>query len=85
VEFSEWANELIYATVTETPAYFISSFASQPAEIQANILKELESPVNDGIDIKKAYAAINSTPDGREKSELLAAIKVAADKIGLTL
>ncbi len=85
VEFSEWVNELLYAAATERPTYFIKSFSGQSPEIQKNIIKELESPIHDGIDLNKAFNAIKSSPSVSGKSEVLLAIKVAADKIGLTL
>lgn len=77
VEFSEWANELLYTVAIEYPAYFVKSFSWQPQEIQSNIIKELESPIHDGIDLNKAYQSVQSVSGGAEKARILLAIKAA--------
>lgn len=85
VEFSEWVNELLYAAVIEKPSYFMKSFSWQPQDVQGNIIKELESPIHDGIDLNKAFHAIQSASGGSEKETILSAIKVAAGKLGISL
>lgn len=85
VEYAERSNELVYAVATAKPIYFMNSFGRRSREVQRNILEEMKSPINDGIDLKKAYRAINSVRESKEKSEVLSAIKVAASKMGLSL
>lgn len=85
VEYSEWSNELVYAAATAEPLLFLSSLDKQPQDVQKNILGELESPVNDGIDLKKAYQAISSAPDSRTKTRVQTAIKAAANNTGLSI
>ncbi|MDH3973304.1 MAG: hypothetical protein OEV42_03395 [Deltaproteobacteria bacterium] len=84
MEFSEWVNELIYTVAIKYPDYFIKSFSKQPKKTQSNILTALESPIHDGIDLKKAHKAINSATGGTEKARILSAIEVGAKKIGLS-
>lgn len=84
VEYSEWVNELIYAVVTTRPSYFIKSFTEQPQDIQKNILSELESPMHDGIDLKKAFEAVSTLPESAERKNTRSAIRIAGSKVGLS-
>jgi hypothetical protein len=86
VEFSEWVNELIYSALTTKPNEFIFSFSAQTKEIRNNILNAIQSPIHDGIDIEKAFAAIKNTkPQSKEKEQILESIKIAGSKAGLEL
>lgn len=61
VEFSEWSNELLFEIMAQEPEKLIMLFAENFSELDtAAILKELESPIHDLIDIEALKGKIAS-------------------------
>ena len=83
-EYSEWVNEIIYKLIIIKPEGFIASFNKQSTNIQKNVLKEIESPIHDGIDLEASYNSIKST-NSQNSESILKAIHTAGEKIDLNL
>jgi len=85
-ETSEWLNEVLFSTIVIRPKEFMDSFSNADPSSKKLILKELMNPVNDGIDLKKAYNSILSVDSsGKDKQTLLSAVKSAGENAGLKL
>lgn len=85
-ESHEWANELLFAVLLARPKDVMITFAAKTPAARVAILRELESPVHDGIDLRAVWRATSRAPgDQKVKRKLLEALKSAASKIDLAL
>ena len=86
VEFSEWSNELLFSVLGKQPREFIETLEKQDEVRAKAILSELESPVNDGIDINTIYVSAKSAKTtSKLKQKIIDALKVAGSKSGMVL
>ncbi|HEY6094127.1 MAG TPA: hypothetical protein VIU93_04165 [Gallionellaceae bacterium] len=86
-ETSEWLNEVLFHALLVRPAAFLEAFARVDQVTRRNIIAELESPVNDGIDLPKVYRSVWSVKggNGKDKQAIISALRTAGDKAGLQL
>jgi len=85
-EFSEWSNELLFSSLEKQPQIFIEVLEKQDEALTKIILSTLESPVNDGIDIKTIHALVKATKiNSRIKPRIIQALRVAGDNLGMEL
>lgn len=85
-ESHEWANELLFSVLLARPQEFIAAFSRTPSAAQGKIIRELESPVHDGIDLRAVFGATSSVRgDRRARQRILDALKAAAQKTGFRL
>jgi len=86
VEFSEWGNELLFGALIKQPDLFIKILSKQNASVISKVVKELESPIHDGIDLTKTFSAAKNVKNYKKtKNSVLSAIQIAGDKMGLKL
>ena len=85
VEYSEWSNETLFKVLNKAPAIFFQVIAK--GQVDKNLLlKEVESPIHDLIDLSKTYNNLKSASAPSDtKSQFLNAVIIAADKIGLEI
>jgi|GEM_PF-2307464 len=61
VEFSEWSNEILFKIMEKEPKRLIKLFADNISELDTTaILKEIDSPIHDMIDIEQIKEKIKS-------------------------
>lgn len=85
-ESHEWANELLFSVLLARPQEFIAAFSRTQSAAQGKIIRELESPVHDGIDLRAVFGAASSARgDRRARQRILDALKAAAQKTGFRL
>jgi hypothetical protein len=81
VEFSEWSNELLFQFIEHYPDIFIKLLSSKEIFDTTYIYKNLETPVNDGINLEKIRANIKSVKSNSPiKAKLLECINNAISK-----
>lgn len=80
VEYSEWSNELLFKFVESNPLMLIEILTKEEG-IKANyIIKVLEQPLDDGIDLKTIYNKVEKVDLNSEvKVNILKSIKIAID------
>ncbi len=76
VEFREWGNEVLFQILEKNPTQFFKNlFLLKKSEIQS-VEKELNSPVNDGINLIEIFKRIeNGKMDGNIKKRALNIIR----------
>ena len=85
-ESHEWANELLFSVLLARPQEFIAAFSRTPSVAQGKIIRELESPVHDGIDLRAVFRSASSARgDRRARQRILDALEAAAQKTGFRL
>lgn len=83
-ETSEWINEAVFSALQLRPNDFLESFSNANSAVKKNVIRILENPVHDGIDLGKAYSSIQSvTGEGSDKQTVLSALRTAGEKMGL--
>ena len=82
VEYSEWSNETLFKVINKAPTLFFKVI--EKGQVDNNLLlKEIESPINDLIDLQGTYDKLNSTTVSPDiKSKYLNAVIKAAEKSG---
>jgi len=70
-EFAEWGNETLFEVLEKQPLIFFKVLFSMSEQEQKEVEKEINSPINDGINILKIYEKI-------ENCEMKKDIKVRA-------
>lgn len=84
-DYHEYANETLYKVLTITPTIFLQVIECEKVN-QQHLLNEVENPVNDGIDLQKAYNSVKAASARKStKMQFLNAISLAASKGGQTL
>jgi len=81
-EFSEASNETLFKIIEFNSAKFITVIEKHQSDIEfSSILKMIENPINDGIDLKKILTLINNVKsDSMIKSKIVDSIKTAINK-----
>ncbi len=86
VEFGEVSNEQLFIFAEKFPKSFVNAFDIASAQTQELIIKELETPIHDGIDLKLVYQRIKGTDlKTSSTSKILEAVKVAGNKMSLDI
>jgi hypothetical protein len=84
-EFSEASNGTLFSVLEKYPDLFFQVVSKGNVNITF-ILKEIESPVDDLIDLQGIYDKIKLVPDNTElKTKCLNSLIIAAEKGGLKL
>ena len=84
VEFGEVSNEQLFMFAEQFPKSFILAFTNTNEQTQQLLVKELETPIHDGIDLKLVYQRIKKTGlTTNSTSKILEAVKVAGNKMNL--
>ena len=82
VEFSEVSNETLFKIMEFNSARFISVIEKHQTEIEfSKILKMIENPINDGVDLVKMSKLVNNVKiDSETKSRIIESLKTAINK-----
>lgn len=84
VEFGQGSNEMLFIYAERYPKSFINAFSKASEQSKIEIVKELETPIHDGIDLKLVYQRIKGTGiSTNSTSRILEAVKVAGNKMNL--
>jgi hypothetical protein len=85
VEYTEFSNETLFAVLDKAPNLFFQVMSSGLIDNEI-ILKEIENPINDRIDLQEIYDNIKlSTAKTEFKTKCLNALILTAEKSGLKL
>ena len=78
-EFSEVSNETLFKIIEFNSARFINVIEKYQADIEFNeILKMIENPIYDGIDLEKTSKLVNNVkPDSKAKNRIIESLKNA--------
>jgi hypothetical protein len=81
VEFSEFSNERLFKIMELNPDNFLKAIERYNENLEfGEILEQIKSPINDGIDLNGIYAKIQkSKVDSEFKDKILNAIKYSID------
>ena len=80
-ELSQVSNELLFSVLSKYPGEVLRSIKENEDIQRAYLLKEFNSPIHDGIDLKKAYDAIAGVEGNDQiKSQVSNSLKGAMDK-----
>jgi len=81
-EFSEVSNENLFKMIEFNSARFITVIEKYQTNIEFNeILKMIENPIKDGIDLKKISKLVdNVKSDSKVKSRIIESLKIAINK-----
>lgn len=79
IEFSEWSNELLFATIDRQTELTLATIEKNEKKLEmSEILINLGSPINDKIDIKKLLAKVGQVKmDVRLKKQITDQLKLA--------
>jgi len=81
IEYSEWANELLFEVANEKPDFLTQLLFKNSSLDKALIKHELESPIHDGIDLDETINKIEGTNSPiKIKEELIESLKIAKSK-----
>jgi len=82
VEYSELSNEILYSLLCHNKAYLLIKALSENNKLPFNnIKKAIENPVNDRIEIHKAYKNIKAIKGYKNiKNSILKSINIAISK-----
>lgn len=80
VEFMEIFNEALFVSLNNNPQEFIKEFSR--SKKRNFILKQLESPINDAIDLKKIINKVAQSSEGKDdaRNQILKALRTALGK-----
>jgi len=83
VEYTEFSNEILYSLLGHNKAYLLVKVLSENSELPLNNIKQaIENPINDQIDIKKAYKNIKAIKGCKSmRNAILKSINVAISKL----
>jgi len=81
-EFSEVSNGTLFKIIEFNSARFIAVIEKYQTEIEfSEILKMIENPINDGIDLGKISKLLNNVKsDSKVKSRVIESFKIAINK-----
>jgi len=80
-EFSEWSNELLFAFIQSQPTLFLNNLSFINEDKLNYILQEIQSPVNDGIEVGLIKKEIQKTESNSSiKPSVLDALDIALSK-----
>lgn len=81
VELSEFGNELLYMLLIKDPELVLRVLANHLDLSIDFICNDLENPLNEGIDVNKAYEQVSNIQEYKNmKEQILKSIKIAIDK-----
>lgn len=81
VELSEFGNELLYSLLIKDPELVLRVLTNHLDLSIDFICHDLENPLNEGINVNKAYEQVTNVQEYRNmKERILKAIKIAIDK-----
>lgn len=82
IEFKQLYNETLHQYIRRKPLHLIELMneGDYGQQIQEALLKELESPVHDGIDLSKSLESLKSQKESATKDLFIKAIKTAISK-----
>ncbi|MBR08790.1 MAG: hypothetical protein CMP48_14075 [Rickettsiales bacterium] len=84
VEFGEVSNEQLFIYAERFPKSFLFAFDQTSPELRKLLIKELESPIHDLIDLKLIYSRISAINEHEAtRSEILEAIETAGKSLGI--
>jgi len=80
-EFSEYSNERLFKIMELNPDNFLKVIDAYNADLEfGEIIKQINSPINDGIDLKGIYKKIKKSQIASElKDRILKSIKYSID------
>ncbi len=82
VEFSEGINEIIYILIIENTYETLRQMVNLHEDKFTEIKFNLENPVHNGINVKKALKFVLSVSENNEiTEEIIKSIKIAVDKL----
>ncbi len=85
VEYSEFSNETLFSVLEKAPNLFFQVMATRQIDNKI-ILKEIENPINDLINLQTVYDKTKiATTKTELKTKYLNALILAANKSGLKL
>ncbi|MCI4671897.1 MAG: hypothetical protein MRZ79_27390 [Bacteroidia bacterium] len=78
VEYSEWANELLFELIAKHPGYLLQLLHKNNSLDKETIKQQLEKPVHDGIDLEMIIKNTTAAEAPKEiKDEILAVLEKA--------
>ena len=83
VEYSEWSNELLFSLLDKQTELTLKTIEKEQRQIEMNeILNDLNSPINDLIDIKEIIVKVdNVNMNKRFKNRIIEQLKSADSKM----
>ena len=83
VEYSEWSNELLFSLLDKQTELTLKTIEKEERKIEMNeILNDLNSPINDLIDIKKILVKVDNVKmNKRFKNRIIEQLKSADSKM----
>lgn len=82
VEFSQMYNEALHFYIQQHPNHLLELMneGAYGQQVQKAVLKEIESPIHDGIDLQKSLNSLRAQKDSAVKDLFIKAIKKAISK-----
>jgi hypothetical protein len=83
VEYSEWSNELLFSLLYKQTELTLKTIKKEERKIEMNeILNDLNSPINDLIDIKEILVKVDKVKvNKRFKNRIIEQLKSAENKM----
>lgn len=83
VEYSEWSNELLFSLLDKQTELTLKTIEKEERKIEMNeILNDLNSPINDLIDIKEIIVKVDNVKmNKRFKDRIIEQLKSAESKM----
>jgi len=83
VEYSEWSNELLFSLLDKQTELTLKTIEKEERKIEMNeILNDLNSPINDLIDIKEILVKVDNVKmNKRFKNRIIEQLKSADSKM----
>jgi hypothetical protein len=83
VEYSEWSNELLFSLLDNQTELTLKTIEKEEKNIEMNeILNDLNSPINDLIDIKEILVKVDNVKmNKRFKNRIIEQLKSAESKM----
>jgi hypothetical protein len=83
VEYSEWSNELLFSLLYKQTELTLKTIKKEERKIEMNeILNDLNSPINDLIDIKQILVKVDKVKvNKRFKNRIIEQLKSAENKM----
>ncbi len=78
VETKQWFNEILFFLIQDSPEILIRELEKEPNYVQDRVISEVESPVNDLIDISQCLIVLEKLElESLVKKKIIKSIEVA--------
>lgn len=83
VEYSEFSNEILYSILSHNKVNLLIKVLSESNELLVKgVMESIENPINDQIDINKAYKNVKKTKGNKNyQNMILKSINIAMSKM----